>query len=82
MLYTEKTNSEWSIAELKSGLDAQYELERIWKHKTTHMAIVLHNLQPVSYTLLGKQEHGYLKISKLKAPLYSALRVVWDNEIT
>ena len=82
MLYTEKSNSEWNITEQKSGLGAQYELERIWKHKTTHMAIVLHNLKPVSYTLLGKQEHGYLKISKLETPLYSVLRVIWDSEIT
>ena len=29
ILYTEKINSECSIAELKLSLDAQYELERI-----------------------------------------------------
>lgn len=82
LLYTEKSNSEWSIVELKSGLEAQYELERIWKRKTTHTAFVLHDLHPVSYTLFGKQEQGYLKISKLEASHYPALRVIWDNGIT
>ena len=81
VLYMEKNNAEWSLTEMKSGMEAQYELERLWKRKTTRRAIVLHDLKPVPYTLLGKQEHGFMKIVKSDAAAYPALRVVWDQEI-
>ena len=81
LLYTEKTNGIWYIDGFESGAGLQYELAETWKRKTTRIAVPLHDLKPLRYSLLARKANGIAMVSVEEAKNYSSVQVMWDEPV-